>query len=369
MGNIKLLLAIGNSDIELQINKLKGINIIDSDSDIDIISDILNYEKIDFVIVNTLLSIKKSLALAQKAKEKNVKIIALVEDKSDKELIPALVGAGVYAFLELDELFLIHGYIDDYPQDFNFKGWAIEKNLDKKSLNSGEEDTGHTNEPGIMQKLKTTVAVIGSMGRIGTTTQAIGMTKFLVDRGFKACYIEANGHNYIEEMVRSYDGVEENDELGKITYADIDMFYRTSEIGKVLKMPYQYFIYDYGNIHEIGAEISWQEKDIRILCAGTKPNELRHLQPVFQMIYEKGAKYIYSFSPEDEHNEVRSLMAQAAKDTFFSNYTPDPFRTNMQSEVYEQILEVPIGTQSKVANSAKGANMLFGKLFKRGRNR
>jgi len=351
----RILLAIGNEEIENQIRKLKDVEVVDSDSDISIIADILNYEQIDFVIANTILSSKKSIDLAHVAKEKGIKIIAIVEDKNDKDLIPALVGAGVYAFAAPDELFLLQGFLDEYPEGFDFKNFVP----GGKGRNSGEGG------PGIMapsRKAKTTVAVMGCMDRIGTTTQALRMTKFLVDRGFKACYIEANKHNYVNDLFQAYSDTTKDEALGKITYKDVDMFCETSELAKIVRLPYQYFVYDYGNFQEIAQDMSWKEKDIHILCAGTKPNELIHLQPAFDMLPGK-AKYIYVFSHESEHADVRGGMCDAAGDTFFAGYAPDPFRGD--EDFYEKILELPIvnaGKPVKVATEKK--NWFFGRRKK-----
>jgi hypothetical protein len=116
----RLLLAVGNEDLENEIKKIPGTKVVDSDSDIEIITDILNYEKVDYVIVNTVLSEEKSLELAQKAKEKPVKVIALVESHKNMEFIAALVGFGVKAFLQHDETKRISEILDNYPEEFDF---------------------------------------------------------------------------------------------------------------------------------------------------------------------------------------------------------------------------------------------------------
>ena len=43
-----------------------------------------------------------------------------------------------------------------------------------------------------------TIAVSGCIDRIGTTTQAIQLVKYLVFRGHRACYIELNENGYIQ---------------------------------------------------------------------------------------------------------------------------------------------------------------------------
>lgn len=133
MEKYKVLMAIGNKDIENTLKELESIEIIDNDSDIDIIADVLNYEKIDFVVVNTLLSQNKALILAKVAKEKNCKVIAIVENYQQKELIAALVGLGVKAFVDFKELNKILSFIESYPVEYDFSKFNMLQDVQLKA--------------------------------------------------------------------------------------------------------------------------------------------------------------------------------------------------------------------------------------------
>ena len=81
MEALRTLLIAGHPELSERIHRLKGIEIIDEDDDPDVVVDILNYEDADLIIVNTLLSQAKSLKLAIRAREKQIKVIALTDDK------------------------------------------------------------------------------------------------------------------------------------------------------------------------------------------------------------------------------------------------------------------------------------------------
>ena len=168
---------------------------------------------------------------------------------------------------------------------------------------------------------------MGSVGRIGTTTQCIQMVKYLNIQNKKACYIEMNPNGYLELLKEFYDeGVTIDEQLGKITYQNVDMFYKKDKISDILKLGYDYYIYDFGTYRpDDFALISFLEKNIKFVVCGTKPNELLYMQQALQVFYDNDVNYIFSFSPESEHEDVLALMEEKAECTYFATFTPDLF--------------------------------------------
>lgn len=318
----RVIMAVGNEDLKRQIENLDGIVVCEQDDDIDFLSDIIDYEDFDAAIINMLLNNEKSLKFARKAKEKGLKVICLTNNKKSlKNEIAALVGEGVYAFVEFHEIYRALEYIRSYPSDYNF-GDLIDKKDESKTI----------------KFRKKTVAVLGTMTRIGTTTQALCLCKFLINRGYKACYIECNTSGYIESMAEYYDGIEDGKE-GQKKYMGADLFPRGTNLRKILDMDYDFFIYDFGCINT-APELNWIEKDIKIIVAGTKPNELPSFQSALRLIYEQNPRFVFSFSAESEHTAVRSMMGESAGKTYFAAYTPDPFDAELPL-FYSDVLNLP----------------------------
>lgn len=342
MEALRTLLIAGHPELSERIHRLKGIEIIDEDDDPDVVIDILNYEDADLIIVNTLLSQPKSLKLALRAREKQIKVIALTDDKkSHREEISALVGAGVTAVAGINNLNEVQEYIFNYPNNFDYAQLA---------------DSGSKNENDILtNQNKTTIAVMGIMHRIGTTTQAIMLTKYLMDSGYRAAYIEMNKSGYVRALADSYEGVREEKESGKIQYQGIDMFTRPENIRDILDMPYTHYIYDFGSLSD-EIPMSWMEKKLKIVVAGSKPQELEAFRGVIKKIYRQDPAYIFSFSAEDERNAILSQMGKSAGKTYFSDYCPDPFAadtTYFYHEILNLNLQVKHSALSKL-NEKKG---------------
>lgn len=346
----KIIMAVGNDELANQIKKLKDIDVIEEDDDIDVIIDVLNYVSCDYIIVNILLNVEKILKLAISAREKGIRVIALIPDKkSMRSEIAALSGVGVYAFAEFDGLYKISEFISDYPEDYDYAELAATKN--KK----GEMQPSQT------EKKKTTIAVLGTMHRIGATTQAVRMTKYLNESGYKAIYIESNQTGYAQALTDAYEGVSET--AGILRYAEIDMLPESEsrKLREVLDMPYTHYIYDYGTIEEAAA-LNWIEKDMKVLVCGTNPQELPSFQKAIRLMYEHKPKFIFSFSADSEHAAIKEMMSASAKDTFFSWYIPDPFEGRAE-DMYGDVINVMQRRDNpvKIRHKTKG---LFGRRAK-----
>lgn len=324
--NLRTILVLGHSELSARIHRLKGIEIIDEDDDIDVVIDILNYEDADLIIVNTLLSQEKSLILADRAREKQIRVIALIdEEKSLRSEIAALVGAGVNAIVSIRSINEVQEYIYDYPLEFDYATLLPEGGGSKHKKESPSAN-------------KTTIAVMGIMHRIGTTTQAILLTKFLTDSGYRAAYIEMNRSGYLRSLEAFYAGAERDELTGKIRYQGIDMFCNPEKIREILDMPYTYYIYDYGSLTDIDT-LAWMEKDIKVAVAGSKPQELAAFQKAVGRIYPQNPAYVFSFVDESEKKAIMSQMGESAVRTYFSVYAPDPF-TAETGDFYRQITEL-----------------------------
>lgn len=204
------------------------------------------------------------------------------------------------------------------------------------------------------------IALCGASSRIGTTTQALQIIKYLILNGYKAAYIQMNDHKYVELLNEWFISEQSADdkELGKITYMNVDMFYNLSKIEKILKSGYDYYVFDYGVFKDKDFnKVSFLEKDLRIFVCGAKPNELEEAYKVIESAYYNDVSYIYSFVPAEQRGDVLELMAGKAERTFFAESTFDPFKY-CNSDIYSRLL--PVNDISQNAK-AKKHGFIFGR--------
>lgn len=339
----KIVLSVGHEQISDQIKKFDEVEVVEENDDIEIIEEVLEFIDTDFAVVNTMLSAEKSLHFARRAQQMRVKVICIVSDiKNDRKLILSLAGCGVTAFVQIDEIYRIPECLEGYPEQFDYQ--LLQDNADR-AVTAGEGRAA-------VQKRKTTVAVLGIMPRIGTTTHALSLAKYLNDRGYKTAYIELNGSDYIRQLAATYTSATENAEEGKVTYEGLDMYYNPGSVPAALRMPYLFYVYDFGDIHDLKTreQITWLEKDIKVLVAGTKPNEIEQFQQAVKKVYNQNTKYLFNFCSEAEQADVKARMGSRAGATFFSSWLPDPFAAagdyaDMMADALARSGDVPESTK------------------------
>lgn len=194
-------------------------------------------------------------------------------------------------------------------------------------------------EKSVERKFKS-IAVAGTMARIGTTTQAIQIVKYLLLKGHKACYIELNDNGYVKSIDQYFECTHDPI-LGKVTYENTDMYYDIDHISEILHLDYDFYVYDYGVFTDTNFNrISYQEKDMCLMVCGAKPSEIGKTNKIFQSGYYNQVSYIFNFVSEIDKPDILSLMEQEAEKVFFAGYAPDPFHFTLENSYLMDLLQV-----------------------------
>ena len=167
------------------------------------------------------------------------------------------------------------------------------------------------------------VGVYGVMHRIGTTTQALHITKFLNENGYKACYIEDNGQQHIATIPDFYSDVEEVNN-GLLYFDGIDI-YTEFDPSRIFTKGYDYLVYDSGLI--TGTDMQrFYSRDAIVICAGSSPWEMPYLQSMLRQtgIYEHpNIHFVFSFSDPRIERAIRHFMGRYAEWSHFVRYAPE----------------------------------------------
>ena len=298
---------------------------------------ILNYSECQYLIYNIEQYIDSAdiivdwilkIHMATKAKS----IIYAPGYNPQSEIITRLYRAGIKNFIFSDNLSekkedlarCVNGFYENYGYEsrgISFDNLPTTEEIKEEKLK-------------IMSK---SIGVAGAISRIGTTTQCIQLCKYLLYMGYKPAYIQLNNHIWIESLIEAYSDVKHDKELGKAEYAGVDMYYKVDKIPEVLKMDYDFFIYDYGSYTDPGfSKISFLEKERQIFVVGSKPGEFECTYKVIESNFYNNCFYIYNFVPIEEQEELKKLMEDKGEYTFFTDDTRDPFvysGNNMYSKI------------------------------------
>lgn len=184
-----------------------------------------------------------------------------------------------------------------------------------------------------------TIAVAGASKRVGTTTVAVQLIRFIQLMGKKACYIQMNSSDYIKSM-KEWFVIEEDEEIGNVIYENVDHYYKLNNIREIMSKGYDYYIYDYGAYFDTDFnKVSFLERDVQIFVAGTDPSEMSDTVKIIRSSFYDSANYIYNFTPDADQKEVLDMMEEKSAHTYFMTYIPDKY-VYVPNNCYSSILAI-----------------------------
>lgn len=183
------------------------------------------------------------------------------------------------------------------------------------------------------------IGITGACRRMGTTTLAIQMVKYLQVKGYKACYIEVNDTHFVESHERIFNTVHDS-YLGKVSFEHVDMYYKQENLLEVLSQGYDYYVYDFGTYTDTDFnKTSFLEKDVRAFVVGSKALEMDYTMEVLRNEFYTDVSYVFNFISEKEKADLLEYMEDKAANTHFMVYAPDQFEY-VYNPAYEKLLPV-----------------------------
>lgn len=205
-----------------------------------------------------------------------------------------------------------------------------------------------------------TIGVCGVEPHIGTTHHALALTAYLTNQKKKACYLESNIHGDIQKMLDIYEGSSRTlREDGSINWNGV-MIYHDYSFLDILKMGYQFYVYDYGSCREITSQ-EFVSNDIKILVSGAKPWEYYNYSKVIESLATVPNLYtIMNFSIPDQRKML--CIEELKEQTYFAEYSPSFLYGAENYGIYANILSGYSGVDKYAAetNVSKMKKRLFG---------
>lgn len=297
-------------------------------------AEILSFQNVEFMIFEISQYIDDSEVITKEiiriSKANNSKVIIFAPGYFlNSKIIVDLYKCDIYNFIIAADLTGMKEQLvlclSDYYQHNDIEELAL--------ISNKEEET----EIKFNENVRL-IGIAGSCHRIGTTTQAFQIIKYLTLQGYKVAYIEMNNSHYIEDLKNWYAIENEDTDIGSVTYNNIEHFYKMEKISDILKKDYDYLVYDYGAYMENGFnKTSFLEKDIKIFILGSAPAEMQHTYNIIKNSFYTDVYYIFNLTSKAEQPEILELMDDATDKTFFSMYTPDPYEYTTNN-IYQDII-------------------------------
>ena len=193
------------------------------------------------------------------------------------------------------------------------------------------------------------IHIAGVMPRIGATTLALQMVRFLRETGgYDACYVEMSRQNYIWGAAQIYSGTLIDRATGKTTCLGVPMF--PSERMEALregKTAYDFIIVDFGNLSDTAFnKHQFIGGDCGILVCGNKPNEVFRTEDAIKDSMLEDALTVFNFTDPSDQDEIRLMMERRGATTDFMPYIPDPFHIGKEyakEDFFQRLMDMVMG--------------------------
>lgn len=178
------------------------------------------------------------------------------------------------------------------------------------------------------------IAVCSSKSGIGCTHHAIGLTKYLTEQGYKACYVEANSKNILADL--ELDG---RMSIVRNTYYKYDkrivMYPIQTSAKDIMAEKYQFIIFDYGEDSNVSEREFWT-KNLQVMVVGNKMWELEKFHLGLQNGSYNNCKIIMNLAPEIYRSDIKEAYDC---DILFADFSPDVFFDNNNDAMYAELVK------------------------------
>lgn len=210
--------------------------------------------------------------------------------------------------------FIIAGGVSDLKEQLIKILTGYFENNGRKEIDEVEEEI----EADKAKRDVKTVGIAGMQNRVGTTTIAIQLVKYLILKGYNACYVEMNNHTYkslvgINKINRDLTYVEKFLSLSEkseepFIQESVPMFLGMDKLSKVDNV-YDYIIFDYGSIREHSFDKNaFMKDDKQIIVAGAKIQEIDYLKIFLENTKYTKADLIMTFTDMEIQSNAISFL-------------------------------------------------------------
>lgn len=173
------------------------------------------------------------------------------------------------------------------------------------------------------------IAVAGVSSRVGTTTTAFNMARFLFNIGAKVSYTEANDNGHLKEIAAYY------------KFLKVENYYRYKGVeyypNKQFPNDVNYQIFDLGSLNKGNIAI-FKSCDIKILCSGSKPYELIEAYEAINSIKDVNYNILFTSISNEENLKIRKSFENSNDNIHFLKYSPSLFDEKINEDIYKEII-------------------------------
>jgi len=179
----------------------------------------------------------------------------------------------------------------------------------------------------------------------------------------KACYISADDKDTVSSIENFAELDSKNETM--LSYKGNDIYKKSASV-EAINYGYAFYIYDFGVLDDEKID-NFISKDIKIIVGGSKLWEVENLFNTMDKLQKlREINYLINYTAQEEQKEFLPNMEHYQKTTYFPEYSPDPFSTDVNLNLYHKIFkEYLIEKTNRLTIVENPKKQLFG-FLKRG---
>jgi len=184
------------------------------------------------------------------------------------------------------------------------------------------------------------IGVCGTETHVGCTHNALLIARFLKDVGFKVAYLEAGGRDDIKYLNQGQlPHILHNAQKNLLQVSGVNLFYSGFDMVRMMAEKCDFYVFDLGAFTPDKAEL-FLMRNIRVMVGGSKPWEMQTVKWVARELGGVNAvHYLLNFAIPTEKQKLLNDMGDASRNTYFTEYAPDPFTSDVNLEAYTNIFK------------------------------
>jgi len=183
----------------------------------------------------------------------------------------------------------------------------------------------------LIKKARVTIGIGGILPRMGSTTLAIQMMRYLKSIDRKSLYVEMGKKELllIKEIYENYITIN-NQSLGFFICDGLDFLYKVENLDSIINNDeYDFIIFDYGD-NVTNNNVSFINQDVKCLLCGMSPSEMLELEKKLEDFDNQDIEYFFNLTAPKDRTMILNLMKYKRDNTYFLDFTPDYFSLNQE---------------------------------------
>lgn len=175
------------------------------------------------------------------------------------------------------------------------------------------------------------IIISGAMPRVGTTTTSINMACYLANMGARVSYTEGNRNNHLQS-IHSHFFFNNPIANNFFTGNGVDYYFD----GNIPAEGYNFNIIDIGVLNQQNIKLLNEMGEVKILCGGIKPYEIKEVKKTLELVDNKNVKLIL---PKDNSLNIKQTLSIEDEQIYYAKLSLNLFDSNINAEIFGLILD------------------------------